>query len=281
MQVQQRIEETCLQDIRLKISAEMDHTYLSAIIMRPTPERLQLLLGEAICKAAGLCKEETETIVSTLLLIYEGLAIHEEIETLAAHSDERYRQLGVLAGAYYSSKYYRLLAKSGQIRLLGQFALAIQSINEAKAELVRVPGDFTLNVERYLQLQETIHGTLLHALRATLLPQGDEWEQLVSHLIRTSVLKSELDKMTDPIWQRQAVNLSVWQKANNEEKKWLKVLKSSGGTDHRLQSLYVKYGVSTYLFSLLEEAASLAEMVMMSLNGLRDELRAIPGHLII
>ncbi|TCP59349.1 heptaprenyl diphosphate synthase subunit 1 [Tumebacillus sp. BK434] len=280
MQVQQRIEETCVQDIRSKLYAEMDHKYLSAIIAHPTPEKLQLALSEAMCEAAGLNGKETETIVSTLLLIYHGLALHEEIETLARHEDERYRQLGVLGGAYYSSKYYRLLAESGQIKLLGQFARAIQSINEVKAELVRVPGDFTLSVERYLHMQETIHGALLRTLCAALLPEQAQWEQLVTHLVRASVLKAELDKMSDQTWVRGAANLSLWQQANGEEKKWLKAIKASGEPDKRLMSLYVKYGTSIYLFSLLEEAASLAEPAMMMMHGLRDELRALPEQLL-
>jgi heptaprenyl diphosphate synthase len=279
LQVKQHIEDTCVQDIRAKIHAEMDHKYLSAILARPTPEELQLSLGEALCKAAGLSGKETETVVSTLLLIIHGLAVHEEIDTLTQHADERFRQLGVLAGDYYSSKYYRLLAESGEIALIGQFALAIQKINEVKAELVRVPGDFTLPVEKYLHMQETIHGALLHSLRAALLPNEPQWEDLITHLVRAAVLKKELDKMSLYTWNRHAAALALWQKATAEEKKWLMMIKAGDGSDQRLISLYVKYGTSTYLFSLLEEAASLAEQVMMMMQGLPEELRAIPEEL--
>ncbi len=273
LQVQQRIEETGMQNIRSKIHGEMDHPYLSSIIEQPTPDKLQLTLSEAICTAAGLSKKETEVIVSTLLLIYHGLAVHEEIEWLARHADERHRQLGVLAGDYYSSKYYRLLAESSQIQLIGHFALAIQTINEVKAELVRAPVDFTLDVERYLQMQEKIHATLLHALRLALVPHQPRWEALVNHLVRAHVLKAELEKMSASTWTRHAANLSLWQQATNEEKKWLKAIKASDERDNRIMSLYVKYGTSTYLFSLLEAAAALAKPEMVVADGASEELR--------
>ncbi|MGZ6523513.1 MAG: heptaprenyl diphosphate synthase component 1 [Tumebacillaceae bacterium] len=111
LQVQQRADlDLRVQDISSKIHVEMGHSYLSKVLQRPELEQLQLVLAQAMVRAAGLAKSEAETVVSTMMLIYHGLAVHEEIDTLAANADERYRQLGVLAGDYYSSKYYRLLA---------------------------------------------------------------------------------------------------------------------------------------------------------------------------
>jgi heptaprenyl diphosphate synthase len=260
LQVQQRADlDLRVQDISSKIHAEMGHSYLSKVLQSPELERLQLVLAEAMVRAAGLAKSEAETVVSTMMLIYHGLAVHEEIDTLARHADERYRQLGVLAGDYYSSKYYRLLAEAGLIHLIGTFARAIQVINEAKAELERDTSDYGIQIERYLEMQETIHGTLLHALRETYLPGQALWEEIVTLLVRATVLVKELGKNSTQVWSRTLTNLMVWQQASGEERKWLKQMKAGKGPEHRLLSLHVKYGTSSEVYQQVEDLVGIAQ----------------------
>jgi heptaprenyl diphosphate synthase len=260
LQVQQRADlDLRVQDISSKIHAEMEHTYLSKVLRSPDLEQLQLVLAEAMVRAAGIEKSEAETVVSTMLLIYHGLAVHEDIDMLTQHADERFRQLGVLAGDYYSSKYYRLLAVAGQIHLIGTFARAIQVINEAKAELERDTSDYGMPTERYLEMQETIHGTLLHSLRETYLPGQALWEELVTLLVRATVLTKELGKSSSQAWSRTLTNLMIWQQASGEERKWLKQMKAGKGPEHRLLSLHVKYGTSSEVYQQVEDLVGIVQ----------------------
>lgn len=249
VQVQQRTSlEVRIQQAERKIHAEMDHRYLSAIIRRPDLEILQFTMAEAMLQEAGVTGQKSDTVIATLMLVYHGLAVHEEIETLAAHSDERYRQLGVLAGDYYSSKYYRLLAEAGQIQLVGQFAMAIQAINEAKAELERDRSDFSLGVERYLDLQERIHGSLLQCLRVVYLPDQPHWDEIVRSCVRVAVMQKEAGQ-TSAEWSRTLANLMIWEKSTGEERKWLKGLSRGKGYDHsRLMSMHVKYSTFAEIY---------------------------------
>ncbi|MGZ4030626.1 MAG: heptaprenyl diphosphate synthase component 1 [Tumebacillaceae bacterium] len=280
MQVQQRADlDLRVQDISSKIHVEMGHSYLSKVLQRPELEQLQLVLAQAMVRAAGLAKSEAETVVSTMMLIYHGLAVHEEIDTLAANADERYRQLGVLAGDYYSSKYYRLLAEAGLIHLIGTFARAIQVINEAKAELERDTSDYGIQIERYLEMQETIHGTLLHALRETYLPGQALWEELVTLLVRATVLVKELGKNSTQVWSRTLTNLMVWQQASGEERKWLKQMKAGKGPEHRLLSLHVKYGTSSEVYQqvddlvgIVQQTVAICDLPLTEVEGLCEKL---------
>jgi len=276
VQVQQRASlEERIQQAERNIHAEMDHRYLSAIIRRPDLEILQFTLAEAMLRQAGVPSQSADTVIATLLLVYHGLAVHEEIETLAAHSDERYRQLGVLAGDYYSSKYYRLLAEAGQIQLVGQFALAIQAINEAKAELERDRLDFSLGIERYLDLHERIHGSLLQCLRVVYLPNQPHWAEIVQSCVRAAVLQKEAGH-TSTDWSRTLASLMIWEQATGEERKWLKGLLRGKGYDHsRLMSMYVKYGTFAEIYRKMTEMVELVRPLLPQDGEMGADLREL------
>jgi hypothetical protein len=279
VQVQHRTEsQPQTQDIRTKIQAEMEHAYLSSWLPKPVLESLQLFLASAMARAAGLSAEERETVISTLLLIYHGLAVHDEIEILAAREDERYRQLGVLAGDYYSSKYYRLLAEAGHVALIGVFARAIQTVNEAKAELERDLLDFTMTPARYLELQTIIHGTLLHSLRSAYLSDQAHWEDTVTHLVRAAILAKEWQRAPQIPVTRTMANLTVWQQASSEERKWWKQLVAGKSQDqNRLVSLHVKYGTSSALYQQVEDEIGHVEHTVMLAGATEclEELRTV------
>jgi len=276
VQVQQRTDVNLrVRAIQLKIHDEMEHRYLSEVLARPALEVLQVILADAMIRAAGAEPRSGEALLQSLLLIEHGLAVHEDINMLAGQEDERFRQLGVLAGDYYSSKYYRLLAQAGDIHMIGRFAEAIQDINEAKAELEREPGDFSLSGERYLELQERIHGRLLHTLRIRLLADQPYWDEIVSMLVRSSVLQKELHKESTRVWTRTWSNLRVWQQAGHEERKWLKQMQMGRRADHRLLSLHVKYGTSSDLYRQLEESLCLAREAIRMIPSLGDDLHEL------
>lgn len=283
VQVQHRTETGSQpQTLTARIHAEMDHAYLSRWLQAPVLESLQFLLASAIVRAADLTAEKRDTLISTLMLIYHGLAVHDDIEVLAAREDERYRQLGVLAGDYYSSKYYRLLAQAGLIEEIGIFARAIQKVNEARAELERDPLDFTLTPERYLELHTIIHSTLLHSLRAMYLPDLPLWEDLVTQLARAAVLAKEWQIAPQIPLQRNLANLLAWRQATSEERKWWKqVLAGKNHDQNKLVSLHVKYGTSSSVFQQMEDEIALVEhtALLSKAHDLLEDLREVFNQL--
>ncbi|MGZ4162453.1 MAG: hypothetical protein ACXVDB_00260 [Tumebacillaceae bacterium] len=163
--------------------------------------------------------------------------------------------------------------------MIGTFARAIQVINEAKAELERDTSDYGIQIERYLEMQETIHGTLLHALRETYLPGQALWEELVTLLVRATVLVKELGKNSTQVWSRTLTNLMVWQQASGEERKWLKQMKAGKGPEHRLLSLHVKYGTSSEVYQqvddlvgVVQQTVAICDLPLTEVEGLCEKL---------
>ncbi|MBL0387943.1 heptaprenyl diphosphate synthase component 1 [Tumebacillus sp. ITR2] len=280
MQVQHRtdLQLETEREVRTKIYQEMEHPYLSRWMQAPVLESLQLILATAMARATSLSVAERDAIVATLMLIYHGLAVHDEIEEYSAREDERYRQLGVLAGVFYSSKYYRLLADAGRVDLVGTFAQAIQAINEAKAELERDKLDFTMTPGRWMELQETIHGALLHTLRRTFVGGLAHWEDIVTHLVRATILSKAWQQAPKLPVTRTLANLTLWQQASGEERKWWKQLVAGKVQDHnKLVSLHVKYGTSSTLFQQAEDEIGTVEhaVLLADTPELLEELRVV------
>ena len=63
-------------------------------------------------------------------LIFSALAAHDLVKEDNATSKEQ--QLQVLAGDYYSGRYYQLLAEAGEIELIQQLSTGVATISELK-----------------------------------------------------------------------------------------------------------------------------------------------------
>ena len=63
-------------------------------------------------------------------LIFSSLAAHDLVKEDNATSKEQ--QLQVLAGDYYSGRYYQILADAGEIELIQQLSIGVSTISELK-----------------------------------------------------------------------------------------------------------------------------------------------------
>ncbi|BCJ85384.1 heptaprenyl diphosphate synthase component 1 [Effusibacillus dendaii] len=166
---------------------QMSHRYLKQWLDTPIPEFFQLQTAAAILQTAGREEEEIELVTTVLLLIYHGLSTHENIDDQPT-ANQKSRQLKVLAGDYYSSKYFYLLAANGKIGLIGRFAQAIARINEAKAERIQLLPPNHSNIETYLALHERIDGELLYVLCAEYMQDEAVLSDIVRMLVYVQVL---------------------------------------------------------------------------------------------
>jgi heptaprenyl diphosphate synthase len=80
-----------------------------------------------------------EIVALATSLVQIGLDIHDGIDDKPINgedaSDERKRQLRILAGDYYSARFYQLLAKVGQIQLINKISEAISEVNRLKLDI--------------------------------------------------------------------------------------------------------------------------------------------------
>ncbi len=97
-------------------------------------------------------------IVSVMLMqialdTHEGVSNTEESESPARL---RKRQLSILAGDYYSSMYYHILAKTEDIEFINLMSRGVQEVNEAKVRLYTDKNADIDTLVMYLKQIETI-----------------------------------------------------------------------------------------------------------------------------
>ena len=142
--ITQRLEQT-----REEILSHIKHSTL--LVYTGTPiideDRLFFTLLPSFNEEDWTDTHQTSAIAVSM--IFAALAAHDLVKEKNATSKEQ--QLQVLAGDYYSGKYYQLLSSAGQIEL-------IQSLSDAVAII-------TENKTRFYDLEEYSFEELLHSIQ--------------------------------------------------------------------------------------------------------------------
>lgn len=167
---------------------------------------------------------ELYTLVTTLVQL--GLDTHENIDVSpeATSGDPmRSRQLKVLAGDYFSSWFYHLLAKREQIEMVGILSTAIADFNVMKANLYGKMKGMLLSAEQYLR--HTVQLNMRLFLSFT--PMIEEslahlWEKLLAEFSHCETICMELKRSGDPASAREGYSfLKLLESATAEERQLL------------------------------------------------------------
>ncbi|MCA1063188.1 heptaprenyl diphosphate synthase component 1 [Rossellomorea sp. AcN35-11] len=119
------------------IEEQLHHSYLKEYIDQPyiDRDRIYFLLMPFISEGRTV-NEEVIQWISTAMLLQIALDTHEKVTTSDRDSLKE-RQLTVLAGVYFSSLYYKILAQSNDVDLIAYLAKAIKEINESKISIYK------------------------------------------------------------------------------------------------------------------------------------------------
>lgn len=159
-----------VEDVRLiieQIYKRIEQSYVESYVDVPRVAENRLALLYLFLLEQGMTKERATIFCTATGLIQLGLDMHEKVtntyeQTLTA---ERVRQLTVLAGDYYSSRYYQLLAQAGEIKAVKVLSGAVQRVNEAKMSLYVAERDSKLSSDdEYWELRNTIDTGLYVAI---------------------------------------------------------------------------------------------------------------------
>ncbi|HJV46556.1 MAG TPA: heptaprenyl diphosphate synthase component 1 [Bacillota bacterium] len=145
---------------------------------------------------SGVHVPEIKKFLVPTLLVQIGLDCHQEVTLMRCESERemRTRQLTILAGDYLSGKYYQLLARIEEVKLIRALAGSIYKINEWKTVLYY---DNDLSTEEKLQVQNKIDS----ALFTSFIPDysfnpdpavADSWTLLMEQFIKVERLLDEL-----------------------------------------------------------------------------------------
>ncbi|SDR84314.1 heptaprenyl diphosphate synthase [Paenibacillaceae bacterium GAS479] len=147
----------------------------------------------------GSAAEHREVQSLAVSLVQLGLDTHDEVDIEAGERgmmQMRQRQLRVLAGDYFSSRFYQLLAGVGQIEMIQHLSGAICEANRLKTDLYQRMKRGQLLSEDYLELQSDIRGELLLSFSELIEERlKPAWKELVRSLSRLEVLVEERNKL--------------------------------------------------------------------------------------
>ncbi|USB34762.1 heptaprenyl diphosphate synthase component 1 [Paenibacillus sp. YPG26] len=125
----------------------------------------------------GFSEAEAENIALAVYLVQLGMDTHDLIDAEPIRKEEglmRSRQLNVLAGDYFSSLFYELLAGAGRIELISELSSSVCEVNRKKVNLytklaqsdlsseVIFNSQVELNKELYLPISSLIDSAHQH-----------------------------------------------------------------------------------------------------------------------
>ena len=245
----------------------MAHEILLDVPLPARVSKLQLLLGSIILFKGGVAGAIRDRILAAMLLVYHGLALHEDIaEDSTAQS--RQGRLTILGGDYYSSLFYRLLAETGRIDLVSRFSEAVAKVNVAKTSLHQSKNDDSYKPEHYMSDVMIVQGALLHALCAAFAPDSAT-EALVDAALRAGVYDDELCKANRPAVLTLASVLlgSVVTPDERRQISHVSPFVSILAGDKRVASLHAKYGTIGRLFQGFRDAANRVQTLSVEMFG--------------
>lgn len=122
--------------MKKSIFQKISHPYLRQYIDTPNIDDDKLLLIISMLDQHGLTKLQMEDFVVTTMLIQIALDTHERVSNSSKDTSKesilKPRQLTVLAGIYYSSLYYKILADSNNLAMIRVLSEGIKDVNEHK-----------------------------------------------------------------------------------------------------------------------------------------------------
>ncbi|ANE47974.1 hypothetical protein SY83_18605 [Paenibacillus swuensis] len=209
---------------------------------------------------------DSDALSLATLLVQLGMDTHDMIDN-QEHSDaarnnaDRSRQLKVLAGDYFSSGFYHILSKAGQIEMITLLSGAICEINRMKMHLYLRMNQLKLNADEYLQQKVSIK-TQLFLIFSKFMDgvTAKAWPELLSIVTKCELIVEELHFSESHEPSRSSwVFWHIWNKATDGEKSLLR----DGAVDKTKWSTYVlKYNVRGILKDMLnqqlQQAAALA-----------------------
>ncbi|QRG69906.1 heptaprenyl diphosphate synthase component 1 [Brevibacillus choshinensis] len=198
-----------VEEVRLiieQIYKRSTHAYVEYYVDVPSMAENRLALLYLFLKEQGMTTERSVTLCTATGLVQLGLDIHEYVKndyerTLAA---ERNRQLTVLAGDYYSARYYALLAEASEIQAIQVLSAAVQRVNEAKMRLYLAGKDARLpSAEEYWDLRNTID-TGLYVAVVEAYADSEEQRRFWTNLMKeTAKVESVIGEWEQLKWQEQ------------------------------------------------------------------------------
>ncbi|RXZ76867.1 heptaprenyl diphosphate synthase [Paenibacillaceae bacterium] len=224
--------------------------------------------------------DQSELYALVVALVQMAMDTHDLIDTDTNDKETarmRSRQLKVLAGDYFSSRFYHLLAQAGQIEMIGQLSAAVCETNRLKmnlyTEMQRPPLAADKYLEYHVQLRTQLYEGFSQLFEGSL---SGQWLELLQCFSRCETINDELSRtMTISRFQQSFGFWLVWPEGTEEERRRLQ--NNDQLDDLWLSGLVDKYQIRERLVEKLQGALAHLELTAGRLDSdkLAVEVRAI------
>lgn len=162
--------------------------------------RIRLLFAFLANQRTPLLHSELYSLVAALVQL--GMDTHDMIDSDSGHVPEREmrsRQLKVLAGDYFSSRFYHLLAQAGQVDMIRRISEGVCEVNKLKMNLYVKMKQLRVTAEDYLNQCIQLKTELFQAFTDILDDKAvRDWLVLLQGFGRCEVILDELARSEKP-----------------------------------------------------------------------------------
>jgi heptaprenyl diphosphate synthase len=180
-----------LMDIIQEVNMHARNEFVQQYVDIPPVPLIRMQVLFLFLYDSGVSLLEIKRYLVPTLMVQIGLDRHQEVTLTRCENEREMRaqQLRVLAGDYFSSKYYYLLAQIKEISLIRTLAQSIYKINECKTELYY---NASLSTEEKLMMQNKIDSALFVSFIPKNKSEDHFWVLLMEQFIQAERLMDEL-----------------------------------------------------------------------------------------
>lgn len=144
----------------------------------------------------------SELYAIVVSLVQLGMDTHDLIDTHLGKRttrEMRSRQLKVLAGDYFSSRFYYLLAQAGQVEMVTKISEAVCEVNRLKVNLYTRMKQLKLSAEDYMNQMVQLKSELFSIFETMLDgPLSRLWPELLHSVSKCELVLEELRRSESP-----------------------------------------------------------------------------------
>lgn len=254
-----------------------DHDMIQAHTKLPAMANDRVALLYAFLKRNPANHQVSESAAVVTSLVQLGLDTHDMVEIANDHGDDRNmrsRQLKVLAGDYFSSRFYNILAQTGQVAAIQSLSRAVCEVNRMKMTMLVKMNRMKMTAEGYIQLAVELRECLFHTFDDRMLAQDvDTWNALLKQVSIIEVLNHETERANRfHTFEHSWSYWEIYEQGTPEEQQMLIQKQYDMTIWSQLQS---KYHVTQQLTKMLHKAKNRYDEIMKSLS---DDLFAELNH---
>jgi|GEM_PF-1849198 len=186
-----------LEEITSEIQEKTSNLFIEKHVLKPDISEVKLQLLNIFLSHAAVPRVLRKLYCVAAGLIQLGLDLHESVTNHKEFSEKgiRNRQLTILAGDYFSSKYYYLLSKEKSVEEIRKFATGLRNINIVKMKLyTKNNGEGFQSIEQIIDLLKIRESNLYTQFldKIDSVQQKETWQNIIEDTILLFAISDEL-----------------------------------------------------------------------------------------